>query len=172
MNEYNFEKELTPFEYGTRIEAFFMFHIYLLNFNLVINRFDTRTRCINKELSRISARVNGVPLSQRKDVKFDPNMRFPHSYDELFSNKKITGNWLSPILSAIREMQLLKKDISTGDFDTLFDEGYFLRIIEEHYDTINYDKKLRWHFLLAEYKFRCNRRCLLKPKFIATFLTL
>ena len=45
----------------------------------------------------------------------------------------------------------------------------FDKMLIEHYDSIDYDKKLLFHFLVAKYKFRCKRRCLLKPKFIATF---
>ena len=170
-NEYTFEEEVTPFEYGYRIETYFLFHIYLRNFSLAINRFDTRTKCINNELFKINATVNGIPLSKRKDVKFDPDMRFPYSYNELLGNKKIAANWLFPLWSAIREMQLLKKDINIllVDFDTLLNDGLFEKILREHYDSINYDKKLGWHFLLTNYKFVGKRRCLLKPKFIATF---
>ncbi len=169
MHEYTFEEKITAFEYGMRIESFFMFHIYLLNFNLAINRFDTRTKCVNKELSKISARVNGIPLSSRRDVKFDPDFRFPYSYQQLVANEKVAKNWLVPLLSIIREIQLLKNPLMFGDFDTLLNDGYFDMALKEHYDTINYDKKLGWPFLLAKYKFRCKRRCLLKPKFIATF---
>jgi len=40
----------------------------------------------------------GVPLSNRKDVKFDYDMRFPSTYQELMSKKEIATNWILPLM--------------------------------------------------------------------------
>lgn len=159
-NEPTFEGEMTPFQFGMKIESFFMFHIYLLNFNSAIHRFDTRTRCVNGEPVRIGARINGVPLSQRKDVEFNYEIPIPSSYSDLLRNKNIAKNWIIPLVSVIKEMRLFKSIPLSGDIDT---------ILIGHYNSNDYDKNLRLHFLRAQNKFRCKKRCLLKPKFISTY---